>query len=130
MSMVKIIVVIAVILMLSSPNAMAQEKFELGGSCVADLDRLCPSVLPGQGRLRDCMREHLKDVSHPCLVRLAKFAEVRGAHKECGAYIRKQCANVERAGGKFGACLKSAIARLSTTCKTALARAVAYARSR
>src|SRR5262245_29006004 len=109
---------LAAILMLWSSNATAQEQLALGGSCVADLDKLCPGIPPGQGRLRDCMREHIKDVSLPCLVRLAKFAEVRGAHKECGAYVRQQCAGVERAGGKFGACLKSAVARLSNTCKT------------
>ena len=126
--MVKIISMTAAMLMLWSSNATAQEKLALGGSCVADLQKLCPGIPPGQGRLRDCMREHIKDVSLPCLVRLAKLAEARGgADKKCGASIRQQCANVERAGGKFGACLKSAVTSLSDTCKNALARAVSRA---
>ena len=121
--MVKIILRIAVILMLWSSNATAKEKFALGGSCAPDLEKLCPGIPPGHDSLRDCMREHINDVSFPCLVRLAKFAEVRGFHKECSAYLRQQCASVEREGGKFGACLRSAVASLSDICKEALTRA-------
>ena len=128
--MVKIILMIAATLMLWPSNATAQEKLPLGGSCATDLQKLCPGIPPGRGRLRNCFREHIHDVSSPCLVRLAKFAEVRGFHKECSAYLRQQCGSVERSGGQFSACLKSAIASLSVTCKAALARAAPYARSR
>jgi hypothetical protein len=127
---VKIILMIVAILMLWSSNATAQKQSALGDSCLADLNKLCPGIPPGQGRLRACMREHIKEISSPCLLRLAKFAEVRGSQKECGDYIRQQCANVEREGGKFSACLKSAVASLSNNCKAALARAVSSARSR
>src|SRR5262245_56130625 len=49
-----------------------------------------------------------RDVSFPCLVTLAKFAEVcRSLNEECGAHIKQQCANVERVAGRFGACLRS-----------------------
>ena len=126
--MVKIILMVGSILMLWSSNATAQERLA-AGHCVADLKRLCPGIVPGNNRLRACMREHIRDVSFPCLVTLAKFAELRGSHKECGAHLRQQCAGVERAGGQFGACLRSAAASLSDTCKDALARAVRRARS-
>ena len=100
------------------------------GHCAADLRRLCPGVQPGNNRLRACMREHIRDVSFPCLVTLAKFAEVRRTlSDECNAHIRQQCANVERGEGRLGACLRSAVASLSDTCKDALARAVRRARS-
>jgi hypothetical protein len=126
----KIILMIAAILMLLSSNATAQEKLAPGAPCVPDIEKLCPGIPPGDGNLRNCMREHIKDVSPLCLERLAKFAEIRRSHKECGAYLRQQCGNVERQEGKFGACLKSAVASLSDTCKDALARAVSRARSR
>ena len=128
--MVKIILMIGAILMLWSSNATAQERLALGGACVADLEKLCPGVQPGNNRLRNCMREHIHDVSFPCLVRLAKFAEVRRSlGEECSAHIRQRCATVERAGGRFGACLRSAFASLSDSCKNALARAVTRARA-
>ena len=127
--MVKIILMIGAILMLWSSNATAQERLAVG-HCAADLRRLCPGVQPGNNRLRACMREHIRDVSFPCLVTLAQFAEVRRTlSEECNAHIRQQCANVERGEGRLGACLRSAVASVSDTCKDALARAVRRARA-
>ena len=125
--MVKIILMIGAILMLWSSKATAQQRLAVG-HCVADFKKLCPGVPPGIDNLRTCMREHIHDVSFPCLVTLAKFAEVRRFRQECGAHLQEQCGSVERGGEQFGACLKSAVASLSDACK--LARAVARARVR
>src|SRR5262245_52320209 len=127
-SMVKIILMMGAILMLWSSSATAQRRLAVG-HCVADLRKLCPGIQPGNNRLRTCMREHIHDVSYPCLVTLAKFAEVRRFREECGAHLRQQCAGVEREGGQFAACLRSAVGSLSDTCKEALARAVRLART-
>ena len=124
--MVKIILMIGAILMLWPVSAGARERLT-GAPCVADLDRLCPGIQPGNNRLRACMREHVRDVSFPCLERLAKFAEVRGFRNDCRAHMHKQCASVER--GQLGDCLRSAVASLSDSCKDALVRAVRRARS-
>ena len=126
--MMKTILMIGAILMLWPSNATAQERLAVG-HCVADLRKLCPGIPPGNNNLRTCMREHIRDVSFPCLVTLAKFAEVRGSLKECSAHLQQQCASVDRGGGQFGTCLKSAVSSLSDTCKDALARAVRRARS-
>jgi hypothetical protein len=125
--MTKIILMICAIVMLWSSSATAQRRLAVG-HCVADLEKLCPGVPPGNDRLRGCMREHLREVSFPCLVTLAKFAEVRRFRAECGAHLRQQCASVERGGEEFGACLRSAVVSLSDTCKDALARAVSRTR--
>src|SRR5262249_9996716 len=128
-SVVKIILMIGAFLMVWSSNATAQERLAVG-RCVADLRRLCAGISPGNNRLRACMREHIRNGSVPCLVMLAKFAEVRRSlNEECSAHLRLQCANVERVGGRFRACLRSAVASLSDTCKDALARAVRRVRS-
>ena len=124
----KIILVIGATLMLWSTNATAQERLAIG-HCVTDLRKLCPGIPPGNNNLRACMREHIRDVSFPCLVTLAKFAQVRRSLKECSAHLQQQCASVERGGGQFGACLKSAVSSLSDSCKNALALAVRRARS-
>ena len=70
------------------------------------------------------MREHIRDVSFPCLVTLAKFAEVRRLLKQCSEHLQQECGSVERGGEQFRACLRSAVASLSDTCKNALALAV------
>lgn len=128
--MMKIILMISAVLMSWSSNATAQETQETlrqwrVGHCVADLRKLCPGVVPGNNRLRACLREHLNEVSYPCLVSLAKFAEVRNTlNGECSAHLQQQCGNVKRKEGQFGTCLRSAVASLSDNCKDALARAV------
>ena len=126
--MVKIILMISGILMLWSLNATAQERLAVG-CCVADFRKLCPGVPPGNDNFRTCMREHIHAVSFPCLVTLAKFAEVRGSLPECSAQLQQQCAAV-RGQGQFADCLRSAVASLSYTCKDTLAHAVRQARSR
>ena len=126
--MVKIILMIGAILMFWSSSTAAQERV-VGGECVADLQKLCPGIPPGNDNLRICMREHIREVSFPCLVTLAKFAEVRRFHKECSVHLRQRCASVGRGSGEFEVCLRSAVASLSDTCKDALARAVRRARS-
>ena len=123
--MMKIILMIGAILMLWSSNATAQERVAVaGGKCRADLQKLCRGIPPGNDNLRNCMREHLREVSLPCAVALARFATVRKSHPECGAHLRQQCKGVKREGGEFEACLKSAIDSLSHTCKDALGGAV------
>jgi hypothetical protein len=123
--MMKIVLMIGAILMLWSSNATAQERVAVaGGKCRADLQKLCPGIPPGNDNLRNCMREHLHEVSLPCAVALARFATVRKSHPECGAHLRQQCKGVKREGGQFEACLKSAIDSLSDTCKDALGEAV------
>jgi len=67
---VKIILTIGAVLMSWSSHATAQERLAVG-HCVADLSELCPGVPPGNNNLRVCMREHIRDVSFPCLVTLA-----------------------------------------------------------
>jgi hypothetical protein len=118
---------IGAIVMLSSLSATAQRTLS-GAPCVPDIEKLCPDIEPGNGRLRACLKEHIRDVSSACLVRLAKFAEIRRFRDDCGAHIRQQCGSVKRGGGKLGACLRSAIASLNDSCKDALSRAVSGAR--
>ena len=114
-----------VILMLWSASATSQVLSE-AEHCATDVGRLCPGVVPGSNRLEDCVKEHLHDVSEPCLLALAKFGEVRETNDECSGHLQQKCAGIEPA--QFGACLRSAVASLSNTCKDALARAISRKR--
>src|SRR6516164_11385864 len=126
-SVVKIILTIGAILLVWSSNATAQERLAVG-HCVADLRRLCPGVVPGNNRLRACMREHIRDVSFPCLVTLAKFAEVRRSLNVQRPPSATVCGRGAWRGAVGG--LPSVRCRQRDTCKDALARAVRRARLR
>jgi hypothetical protein len=39
---------------------------DIAQACAGDIDRLCPGVPPGQGRIRACMRAHITELSAPC----------------------------------------------------------------
>ena len=78
--MTKVILVIGAVLVLWSSSATARQKLAVG-ACVTDIRNLCPGVQPGNDRLRECMRGRIQELSHPCLVTLAKFAEVRKLSK-------------------------------------------------
>ena len=80
--MVKIMLMTGVILVLWSASATPQLRSEVE-HCVTDLGKLCPAVQPGSGRLEGCLREHIHEVSNPCLLALAKLGEVREFNDEC-----------------------------------------------
>jgi hypothetical protein len=48
-------------------------------TCRADIERICPGVEPGEGRILACMREHRADITPACR------AAVRAAAPEAAA---------------------------------------------
>jgi len=100
----------------------AQERLAIR-ICAADISARCSGVEGGQGHLRSCVKEHLKDFSERCQARLAKLAAIR---KACAADIKENCAG-STGPRRVAACLKAALANLSDACKEALAQAVARA---
>jgi hypothetical protein len=68
---VKIILMIGTLFMLWSSNATAQQRLS-GAPCVPDLRKLCPGIQPGNDRIRNCLREHIRDVS----LSFASFATI------------------------------------------------------
>lgn len=47
------------------------------GACKADAEKLCPGVQPGEGRLKACFKEHIKDLSPECKKDLANARKAR-----------------------------------------------------
>ena len=105
--------------MLLLPPSMASA--ELAGACLKDAKALCPGVEPGGGKIRECIKTHIKDLSDECKGVLVKAVNV----KACADDVKKHCADVSAGEGKLEACLKSHVADLSDACKVALANAAA-----
>jgi Cysteine rich repeat len=70
--MLKHILTIEAILLLSISGAMAQMAqmspgaMEAARACRPDIARLCGNVAPGQGRIKACMKAHMRELSDPC----------------------------------------------------------------
>ena len=60
-------------LMGSSAAAMAQQMGPMVmRACRSDISRLCGNVDPGHGHIKQCMKQHIMDVSPGCLKALVK----------------------------------------------------------
>ena len=105
--------------MLLLPPSMASA--ELAGACLKDAKAMCPGVEPGGGKIRDCLKTHIKDLSDECKEVLVKAVNV----KACADDVKKHCADVSAGEGRIETCLKSHVADLSDACKVALANAAA-----
>ena len=65
----KILIAGAAILVLSASAVSAQ--MNAGGravlrACKPDIARFCSEVMPGQGHIKACMKQHFRELSPPC----------------------------------------------------------------
>ena len=105
--------------MLLLPPSMASA--ELAGACLKDAKAQCPGVEPGGGKIRECLKTHVKDLSDECKEVLVKAVNV----KACADDVKKHCADIQAGEGRLEACMKSHVADVSDACKVAMANAAA-----
>ena len=62
------IMIAGAILLFSVTSAMAQggAARAILGACKPDIRAFCSEVKPGGGRIKTCMKEHLRELSEPC----------------------------------------------------------------
>ena len=123
--MVKKIVIVVAAMALWAPGTSAQDR-PARGACAADIKTHCAGVERGEGRIAACVKEHLKDLSQPCQVKIAALA---AGSKACVADIKEKCAGVRPGRGRIRECLRSALADLSDACKDGISKAVERRRS-
>jgi hypothetical protein len=115
--MLKNIFAIGAIVLLSTTSTMAAVPKE----CAADVKAQCGGVQPGAGRIRACIKSHLKDLAPPCQAILIRAAAIG---KACRGDVRKICAGVKPGGGRIEACIQSHLTELSASCQFDITRAV------
>ena len=113
---------LAAVLLAALPLA-APRSATAAGPCAADVQRLCPGVQPGGGRIARCLHEHEKDVSDACKSHIGKMGRrAAGAWKVCEPDIAKLCPGVEVGGGRILACLKAHDTEVSAGCRDEMAK--------
>ena len=105
--------------MLVLPTSLTSAK--LTGACLKDAKAQCPGVTPGGGKIRDCLKTHIQDLSDDCKAVLVKAVNA----KACADDAKKYCADIQAGGGALEACMKSHVAEVSDACKVAMANAAA-----
>jgi Cysteine rich repeat len=102
-------------LLVASP--VLAEGVQPGKACKADLEKLCPGVEPGHGRILACLEGKTDQLSPACKDDVSK--KLAAFYKACKADADKLCASVERGEGRVMQCLQDNEASLSSSCKKA-----------
>ena len=100
--------------LLAAPLVVAQ-GLEPGKACKADLEKLCPGVEPGHGRILACIEGKTDQLSQACKDDVSK--KLDAFYKACRADADKLCASVVRGEGRVMQCLKDNEASLSKSCQ-------------
>lgn len=92
-----------------------------GRACRADVEKYCPDVKPGGGRIAACLKEHGASLSAEC----KQFgdrarARLQGFATACAADIKTHCAGVQAGGGRIYRCLQQHEAQLAANCRDQL----------
>ena len=61
-----LILVVIVVSAASGVNAQRPRQSQALKACKPDIARFCSQVPPGQGRIKECMKAHLPELSEPC----------------------------------------------------------------
>ena len=92
------------------------------GPCKTDIETYCKDVQPGEGRIRQCMKDNDAKLSTECKAEMQKHhEEMEATKKACAADREKFCKDAQPGKGEDGirACMKSHQAELSAECNAA-----------
>ncbi len=81
-------------------------------TCRADYHRICPRVVPGDGRVARCLLDHERELSPPCLQTL----KIASAVEDCLPDYGRYCQDVPKGIEAFQ-CLAGKVERLTPACQ-------------
>jgi hypothetical protein len=92
--------------------------------CKEDIQKFCPNVTPGEGRILMCLQSHIDQISPACRTAMEKGKkEVKEAADACRGDAEKFCAGIQPGGGRIAMCLKQNFEALSPACKQVMEQA-------
>jgi Cysteine rich repeat len=114
-------VLAAASLMVSALPLSAQEAQPPGQACKADREKFCSDIKPGDGKMRDCMKQHASELSAECTSAMKAAREAfRNIRQECKEDAEKFCSDVPKGGGGVMKCLESHASEVQEACGAAL----------
>lgn len=88
--------------------------------CDSDIARVCSGVVPGGGRIAQCLLRQPEQLSSDCRRFIGEFKSAQNTLFACTADARRLCAGTMPGGGRVVACLNRQRDALSRDCARAL----------
>jgi hypothetical protein len=112
---------LAALIALCSPMALAQEVEGPGKACKADRQKFCGDLKPGDGKMGACMKQHEAELSAECAAARKAVGEARrNIRMNCKADADKFCADAAKEQNGMVKCLESHASELGEACAEAL----------
>lgn len=89
-------------------------------ACAGDIVELCDDVVPGGGRLVQCLMDQQNIISFRCRAAINRLMDSRDALAACNAAAARLCPNVSPGGGRIYDCLSRQRSHLPQLCRQAL----------
>jgi hypothetical protein len=102
-------------------EAVESQAREIDLDCAPDVWTHCRGVAPGEGRVRDCLWSHWKDLSSSCRDQAARLAEkAQKVRDACGPDAERLCPGLKPGDGHLYLCLRAQESQASGPCQRAL----------
>lgn len=88
-------------------------------SCGGDIARFCGRIVPGQGRIMQCLADSYDNVSAPCQGFMDRLFSIRNAQLACAPDAERLCPGIVPGGGRIAACLIEQEDDMSEQCRKA-----------
>ena len=90
-------------------------------ACASDYSKFCATVNPGGGRIVNCLKEHVDQLSDSCRAVMADIeAQYKAQQQACMPDYAKFCGSVSPGGGAIVKCLQEHMDELNPQCRTAM----------
>ena len=108
---------------ISGSLASAQSPGKANRLCMADIDKFCKGMAPGNGRIAKCLNEHASELSPECKAnRIELKKKITEMRENCKADVDKFCKDVNPGAGRIIKCLKTHEAELDPACRADITR--------
>lgn len=89
-------------------------------ACRKELFHFCRGILPGRGRVIQCLVDNLEDLSPSCADYVSQYADKKESLSACNQDAKTFCPDIPPGGGRVLQCLIEKKEEISPLCRSAL----------
>ena len=109
----------SVILLLLSVNTNVSANGIL--PCADEIEKFCKDVLPGGGRIAECLEQHQDELSESCKIKCESIKNrIKQCEQACANDIENFCKDIQPGNGRILNCLRENKDEISTVCKESI----------